>query len=131
MIPHGRPVKEEPEKYFCSRRTYEATQNSAMISFKLKKGSSFKIELTTHSATDGKLATIFCCILFHAPYLYFNSVCNAIIPRPSGRYTIEGQSGECSMHLIFPSDIVVRSVGLQSPGRVRALRTVFQTGNDK
>ena len=58
MIPHGRPVKEEPEKYFCSRRTYEATQNSAMISFKLKKGSSFKIELTTHSATDGK-ATIF------------------------------------------------------------------------
>lgn len=107
MIPHGRPVKDEPEKYFCSRRTYEATQNSAMISFKLKKGSSFKIELTTHSATD---------------------VCNAIIPRPSGRYTIEGQSGECSMHLIFPSDIVVRSVGLQSPGR-RNKATVF-TGHD-
>ena len=59
MIPHGRPVKEEPEKYFCSRRTYEATQNSAMISFKLKKGSSFKIELTTHSATDGKFANNF------------------------------------------------------------------------
>ena len=59
MIPHGRPVKDEPEKYFCSRRTYEATQNSAMISFKLKKGSSFKIELTTHSATDGKLTIIF------------------------------------------------------------------------
>ena len=64
MIPHGRPVKEEPEKYFCSRRTYEATQNSAMISFKLKKGSSFKIELTTHSATDGKFATVLVAIIF-------------------------------------------------------------------
>ena len=65
MIPHGRPVKEEPEKYFCSRRTYEATQNSAMISFKLKKGSSFKIELTTHSATDGKQIFFVACDFIH------------------------------------------------------------------
>ena len=56
-------------------------------------------------------------------------MCNAIIPRASGRYTIEGQLGECSMHLIFPSDIIVRSVGLGSPGRVRLL-TMIKTGSN-
>ena len=55
LIPGNRLINAEPERLFCQPNTYEASQNAAMLSFRMRKGSSFKVELASYRATDGKL----------------------------------------------------------------------------
>ena len=53
LIPHSEPILSSQETNFCQVKSFEATQNAAMISFRVRKGSSFVIEHITNTATEG------------------------------------------------------------------------------
>ena len=54
-------MSEQPEKKFSSkRRSFDTSQNAGMIVFKLKRNSSFRIELHTNKAIECKYRKIQC-----------------------------------------------------------------------
>ena len=55
LIPSEQPVAKQPVKQFNSKlRTFDTTHNAGMIVFKLKRNSSFRIELHTNKAIECK-----------------------------------------------------------------------------
>jgi len=110
LIPSEQPMTKQPDKQFNSKhRTFDTTHNAGMIVFKLKRNSSFRIELHTNKAIES---------------------CGAIIPRPTGVYSMQGGSQQsCSMHLIYPSDIIVRSLFLQqTKSQKKRTKAVIKSG---
>ena len=53
LIPSEQPMTKQPDKQFNSKhRTFDTTHNAGMIVFKLKRNSSFRIELHTNKAIE-------------------------------------------------------------------------------
>lgn len=110
LIPSEELISKQPDKRFdVKHRTFDTTHNAGMIVFKLKRNSSFRIELHTNKAIES---------------------CGAIIPRPTGVYSMQGGNQQsCSMHLIYPSEIIIRSLFLQQvKSQKKRTKAVIKSG---